>query len=84
MSTKATLTHYIGTAGEPSWHFYEDVFQSDAVYLELTGVSVELRTLEEGGATVVVRLPLATAEQLGLTSKVVPERWARVCDSDKP
>lgn len=83
MSTKATLAHHSSESDDPSWHFYEEVFEKDVVYLELTDVSVELRTLEQGGAAVVVRLPLATAEQLGLTYKVTPERWALVRDSGK-
>ena len=45
MSTKATLAHHDSEqAGEPSWHFYEEVFEAGVVYLELQGVSVELRT----------------------------------------
>ena len=50
------------------------------VYLELQGVSVELRTREQGGADVVPRLPVATAKQLGLHTSVSPDRWERACD----
>ncbi|MGF6776189.1 hypothetical protein [Paraburkholderia sp. GAS334] len=84
MSTKATLSHHVSTAREPSWHFYEEVFEAGVVYLELRGVSVELSTLEKGGAVVTIRLPVATAEQLGLHTQVHAERWARICDEDKP
>lgn len=84
MSTKATLaSHHSEKSGEPSWHFYEEVLEAGVVYLELRGVSVELRTLEQGDADVVVRLPVETAKQLGLHVNVSPERWASICDSDK-
>jgi hypothetical protein len=84
MSTKATLAQYHSEqAGEPSWHFYEEVFEAGVVYLELRGVSVELQTREQGGADVVMRLPIETAKQLGLHTNVSPERWESACDSDK-
>ncbi|RKF50131.1 hypothetical protein [Paraburkholderia fungorum] len=84
MSTKATLAHHHSDhAGEPSWHFYEEVFEAGVVYLELRGVSVELQTREQGGADVIVRLPIEMAKQLGLHTNVSPERWESVCDNDK-
>ncbi|WP_176059969.1 hypothetical protein [Paraburkholderia sp. BCC1876] len=83
MSTKATLAYHQSEAGEPSWHFYEEVFEAGVVYLELRGVSVELHTREQGGADVVVRLPIETAKQLGLHTNVPPDRWERACDTDK-
>ncbi|MFM0638404.1 hypothetical protein PQQ63_17040 [Paraburkholderia metrosideri] len=84
MSTKATLAHYHSEqAGEPSWHFYEELFEAGVVYLELRGVSVELQTREHGGADVVMRLPIETAKQLGLHTNVLPERWESACDSNK-
>ena len=85
MSTKATLAHHDSDqAGEPSWHLYEEVFEPGVVYLELEGVSVELRTREQGGADVVVRLPIGTARQIGLHANVPPERWALVYGTDRP
>jgi hypothetical protein len=84
MSTKATLAHHNSDeADEPSWHLYEEVFEAGVVYLELEGVSVKLRTREQGGADLVVRLPIETARQLGLHTNVSPERWESACDSDK-
>ncbi|VWC46125.1 hypothetical protein BAR24066_07377 [Burkholderia arboris] len=80
MSTKATLAHHDSEDGKPSWHFYEEVFETGVVYLELEGVSVELRTREQGGADVVLRLPVETAKQLGLHTCVPPERWTLICD----
>jgi hypothetical protein len=53
------------------------------VYLELGGVSVELTTREQGGADMVVRLPIKTAQQLGLHTNVPPERWALASEDDK-
>lgn len=88
MSTKATLAHHRVEGEEPAWHFYEEVFEPGVVYLELEGVAVELRTREfrshdQGGADVVVRLPVSTAIQLGLHSVVPPERWESACRMDK-
>lgn len=83
MSTKATLAHHHSESGEPSWHIYEEVFETGVVYLELQGVAVELRTMEQGGADVVVRLPIETAKQLGLHMHVSPAKWERACDRDK-
>ncbi|PRX34382.1 hypothetical protein B0G75_102414 [Paraburkholderia sp. BL18I3N2] len=85
MSTKATLAHHHSDEADmPSWHLYEDVFDPGVVYLQLEGVTMELRTREEGGADVVVRLPIGTAKQLGLDTNVPPGRWALACDTDKP
>ena len=85
MSTKVTLAHHHSDeADKPSWHFYEEVFEPGVVYLQLEGVSMKLRTREQGGADVVVRLPIETAQQLGLHANVPPDRWALTCDTDKP
>ena len=84
MSTKATLAHHNSDEAEkPSWHLYEEVFEAGVVYLELEGVSVKLRTLEQGGADVVLRLPIETAKQLGLHAIVPPNLWKIACDRDK-
>jgi len=84
MSTKATLAHHNSDeADKPSWHLYEEVFEAGVVYLELEGVSVKLCTREQGGADVVVRLPIETAKQLGLHANVPPNLWAIACDTDK-
>lgn len=80
MSTKATLAHHRADDGQPSWHLYEEVFETGVVYLELRGVSLELSTRTQG-ADVVVRLPLETAMQLGLHTNVPAERWKQACDS---
>lgn len=85
MITKATLAHHQSDeADKPSWHLYEEVFEPGVIYLQLEGVTLELRTREQGGADVVVRLPIETAKQLGLHTNVSPGRWALVCDTDKP
>lgn len=81
MSTKATIATSNG--GEPSWRLYEELFEPGVVYLELNGIPVELVTREHGGADVVLRLPIATAEQLGLHSTVPAARWAAACDESK-
>lgn len=85
MSTKVTLAHHDsqdGTCALP-WHLYEEVFEAGVVYLELRGVSVEMCTREQGGADVVLRLPIETATQLGLHTSVPPKRWKLVCEQHK-
>jgi len=86
MSTKATLAHGDSEGGKPSWHLYEEVFESGVVYLQLEGVAVDFTTLgnlEHGPGTVVLRLPIDTAKQLGLHTTVSADKWARACDDDK-
>lgn len=58
----------------PTFVLYEDELAAlggtdsaaGPVYLQLVGVSVELSTLAEGGATVTVALPRRLAGELGL------------------
>ncbi|WP_250501741.1 hypothetical protein [Caballeronia sp. AZ7_KS35] len=80
MSTKATLSHHTSeTTEEPSWHLYEEVFEPGVVYLELEGIPVDFTTLgnmEHRAGTVMLRLPIKTAQQLGLHTTVPPDRWA--------
>lgn len=83
MSTKATLVYHPSEGDEPAWHFYEEVLEAGVVYLELCGVSAVLSTREQGGADVVLRLPIETAKQLGLHTIVSPKRWERACDKEK-
>lgn len=83
MSTKTTLAYHDSAAGEPSWHFYEEVLESGVVYLELEGISAEMTTLELGGARVVLRLPTETARQLGLHQLVSDQRWEKAADPKK-
>ncbi|HGO6081629.1 TPA: hypothetical protein ACK3PA_006122 [Burkholderia cenocepacia] len=80
MSTKATLAYHGSEDGTPSWHLYEEVSEAGVVYLELHGVNLGLSTCEQGGADVVLRLPAATAEQLGLPN-VPPELCAEVFEA---
>ncbi|AGR72109.1 Uncharacterised protein [Burkholderia pseudomallei] len=75
MSTKATLANNPADDGEPAWHLYKEIFEPSVVYLEVRGVNVELHTREQGGVNLVLRLPVETAEQLGLNTCVPPERW---------
>jgi hypothetical protein len=86
MSTKLTLARHFAEGDEPTWHLYEEAFESGVVYLELGGVNLELETYVDracGGVNVVLRLPIKTAGQLGLQSVVEPERWQRASDPDK-
>ncbi|MHA6821397.1 hypothetical protein ACQUKI_07595 [Ralstonia pseudosolanacearum] len=83
MSTKATLANHASEGNEPTWHLYEEVFETGVLYLELCGVSAVLNTRDQGGADVVLRLPIETAKQLGLHTIVSPEQWERACGSEK-
>lgn len=70
MSTLVTRKH--GTAGKVTFHLADDVLDEIAdnpdppVHLRIDGVSVELRTLADGGASVTLVLPREVARQLGL------------------
>jgi len=70
MSTKTSIRYHHGEATEPSWHLYEEAFEKDeVVYLELEGVQADVVIIDSAWAkagTVLLRLPNATARQLGL------------------
>ena len=86
MSTKATLAHGDSEGGKPAWRLYEELFESGVVYLQLEGVAIDFTTLgnmEHGPSTVVLRLPIETAKQLGLHTTVPADKWERACDEGK-
>jgi hypothetical protein len=70
MSTKTSIRYYRGDAAEPSWHLYQEAFEKDGlVYLELEGIHANVVMIDSAWAkagTVLLRLPNATARQLGL------------------
>jgi hypothetical protein len=70
MSTKTSIKYHHGEGKEPSWHLYEEAFEKDnVVHLELEGVLVDVVMIDSAWAkagTVLLRLPNATARQLGL------------------
>lgn len=76
MSTRVTLKH--GAVHGTTFHLYDDVMDELAgvtdppVHLRIDGVEVELRTLPDGGASVLLALPREVASLLGLVSS--PER----------
>ncbi|WP_250510330.1 hypothetical protein [Caballeronia sp. GACF4] len=74
MSTAATLDTYESNDGTQSWRLYEELFESDAVYLELKGVAVELEVTDEAKTRVVVRLPLEMARRLA-TAEIDAAKW---------
>lgn len=86
MSTKATLAYHASEDGKPSWRLYDELFEVGVVYLELEGVPVDV-TMIDGpwakGGTVLLRLPVETAQQLGLHTIVPPKEWERACDTGK-
>ncbi|MEX3963338.1 hypothetical protein AB4Y42_14135 [Paraburkholderia sp. EG286B] len=83
MSTKATLRHQDAEGELPAWQVYEELFErDDVVYLELDGVQVNVTMIDgpfEKAGTVRLRLPSATARQLGImpVDWKHDDRWSR-------
>ncbi|ONC30062.1 hypothetical protein AQ915_20625 [Burkholderia pseudomallei] len=78
MSTKSTIRFQQKDGELPGWQLYTELFEKeDTVYLELEGVQADVTMIGSlwGAApgTVLLRLPVATAKQLGL----VPPAWER-------
>ena len=77
MSSKDHIRYQAKEGGQPGWDLYAEIFEpEDVVYLELDGVAAEVTMLgnvERGPGTVLLRLPVATAKQLGL----VPLGWKK-------
>jgi hypothetical protein len=74
MGTTATLDTYESDDGKTSWRLYEELFESGAVYLELTGVAVDLEVTAQAQTRLVLRLPLDVARRLA-TANVTPAQW---------
>jgi len=79
LSTKTTIRSRARTAAHPGYHLYEDDPLGDddeeasPVYLQLDGVSAELRAPAAGGAaTLTVTLPRELARALGLLPAATP------------
>jgi hypothetical protein len=84
MSTKSTIRFQQKEGELPGWQLYTELFEKeDNVYLELEGVQADVTMigslLGSAPGTVLLRLPTATARQLGLVS---PE-WARDASGSK-
>ncbi|MEX3932164.1 hypothetical protein AB4Y32_10195 [Paraburkholderia phymatum] len=78
MGTKDTIRFQEKTGELPGWTLYTELFEKDdIVYLELEGVQADVTMIGSlwghPTGTVVLRLPTATARQLGL----VPREWTR-------
>ncbi|MGF6507082.1 hypothetical protein [Paraburkholderia sp. 32] len=75
MSTRNHIKYQAKEGDQPGWDLYTEIFEpEDVVYLELNGVAAEvtmLGNMERGPGTVLLRLPVDTAKQLGL----VPPEW---------
>lgn len=77
MSTKERIRTHDREGDLPGWDLYTELFETDTVYLQLEGVEAEITmtsNMERAPGTVLLRLPLATAKQLGL----VPPTWEKV------
>ncbi|WP_205804411.1 hypothetical protein [Burkholderia sp. Ac-20365] len=69
MSTKERLCSHDKVGELPGWELYTELFEADSVYLQFDGVEAEITmtgNLERAPGTVLLRLPVATARQLGL------------------
>ena len=69
MSTKERLRSHDKVGDLPGWELYTELFEADSVYLQFDGVEAEITmtgNLERAPGTVLLRLPVATARQLGL------------------
>jgi hypothetical protein len=70
MSTKSSLKFESDDASGQKAHLYEELFDDDHVYLELTGFPFEVASSAglsgQGPGRVAIRLPLVWAKKLGL------------------
>jgi hypothetical protein len=77
MSTKGTIRYQSKEGEQPGWSLYTEIFETDDVlYLELEGIQADITmigNMEHAPGTVLLRLPVTTAKQLGM----VPPDWER-------
>jgi hypothetical protein len=78
MSTKANIRFQQKEGELPRWQVYEELFEKeDVVYLEVEGIQADVTMIGSlwgaDAGTVTLRLPAATARQLGL----VPGDWKK-------
>jgi hypothetical protein len=80
MSTKSSIRHHDREGELPAWQLYREAFEKvDVVNLEIEGVLVDVTMIDRpwgpalAPGTVALRLPVATAKQLGL----VPPAWEK-------
>ncbi|WP_233808913.1 hypothetical protein [Paraburkholderia sp. HP33-1] len=75
MSTKSSVRYQEKEGELPAWHLYREAFETeDVVYLEIEGIQVDVTMIGSMVAapnTVLLRLPTATARQLGLLAPVL-------------
>jgi len=86
MSTKNTIRFQPKDDELPGWRLYTELFEEeDHVYLELEGVEADVTMIGSlwgaGPGTVLLRLPMITARQLGLVSEA---RSAAFGGNDRP
>jgi hypothetical protein len=83
MSTKGTLAISKARPPESSWCLYEELFENEVVYLELTGVRAELLGhVNWKAASFALHLSTQMAEDLGIASLVEPTQWQTIVDPD--
>ncbi|MGX7004901.1 hypothetical protein [Caballeronia sp. KNU42] len=74
MSTKSWIGSHTGENGDPSWGLYKELFEREVVYLELTGVQVDVRMIDEKSPTVLLRLPEAPHDKLACCAQRMARR----------
>jgi hypothetical protein len=78
MSTKSSLKYEDDQTTGQRFHLYEEVFDEGNIYLELTGFQFEASSSAElsgnGVPRLVVKLPVAWAQKLGIVSPDIPKQ----------
>jgi hypothetical protein len=77
VSTKSSLKYEDDQTTGQRFHLYEEVFDEGNIYLELTGFQFEASSSAElsgnGVPRLVVKLPVAWAQKLGIVSPDIPK-----------
>jgi len=77
MSTRASIKYENDQAAGQGFHLYEELFDEENIYLELTGFQFEASSSADltgnGVPRLVVKLPLAWAQKLGIVSPDLPK-----------
>ncbi|MDN5289638.1 MAG: hypothetical protein JWR38_5917 [Mucilaginibacter sp.] len=84
MGTKGTIRFQEKEGDLPGWQVYTELFEpADVVYLEVEGIQADVTMIGSpwghAAGTVLLRLPAATARQLGL----VPPDWKNDASGSK-
>jgi hypothetical protein len=77
MSPKSSIKYENDQAAGQGFHLYEELFDEENIYLELTGFQFEASSSADltgnGVPRLVVKLPLAWAQKLGIVGPEFPK-----------